>query len=110
MLPLYSRKAVRTLAISQQTLDDMATLTSIDTSQSVVSCAGVGANFTPERDEQALQRFRELYKLPERYIFTVARVRHGGHTHLPEYPGGNNERLLRGYLQYRKAVFAAVWT
>jgi glycosyltransferase involved in cell wall biosynthesis len=102
MLPMYSRKAVRTLAISQQTLDDLAKYTSIDTHRSVVSYAGIGPNFTAQRDEHALQRFREQYKLPDRYIFTVARVRHGGHTHLPEYPGGNNERLLRGYLQYRK--------
>src|SRR5262249_37182374 len=51
MLPMYSRKAVRTLAISQQTLDDLVKYTSIDTSQSVVSYAGIGPNFTAQRDE-----------------------------------------------------------
>jgi glycosyltransferase involved in cell wall biosynthesis len=102
MLPWYSWKAARTLAISQQTLDDLARFTRIDVSQSVVSYAGVGANFTPQRDEDALRRFKSEYGLPDKFILTVARVRHGGHTHLPEYPGGNNERLLRAYLRYRQ--------
>jgi glycosyltransferase involved in cell wall biosynthesis len=102
MLPLYSRKAARTLSISQQTLDDLAKYAKIDVSRSVVSYAGVGPNFSTRQDPEALQRFRAEYRLPDRYILTVARAHHGGHTHLPEYPGGNNERLLRAYLQYRK--------
>jgi glycosyltransferase involved in cell wall biosynthesis len=102
MLPLYSFRAARTLSISQATLDDLAKYTCINVRDSVVSYAGVAANFTPERDQKALDQFRADYKLPERFILTVARVLHGGHKHLPIYPGGNNERLLRGYLRYRR--------
>ena len=51
MLPLYSLKAARTLAISQATLDDLAKYTCINVRDSVVSYAGVGHNFTSERDE-----------------------------------------------------------
>jgi glycosyltransferase involved in cell wall biosynthesis len=102
MLPLYSMRATKTLSISQATLDDLAKYTCIDVKDSVVTYAGVGPNFTPERDEAALARFRAEYRLPERFIFTVARVLHIGHRHLPPYPGGNNERLLRAYLRYRK--------
>jgi len=101
MLPLYSRKARRTLAISQRTLDDLATYTSIDVHDSVVSYAGIGPNFTLERDEPALQAFRTEYHLPERFILTVARVLHGAQRQMREYPGGNNERLLRAYRRYR---------
>lgn len=101
MLPLYSWKARRTVAISQATLDDLAHYTRIDVSNSVVTYAGVGPNFTPNREPQALARFRAQYRLPERFILTVARAFHVGHKHVPPYPGGNNERLLRAYRRYR---------
>jgi len=102
MLPLYSRKASRTLAISQTTLDDLANYTSIDVRDSVVSYAGIGTNFNLHRDPRALEEFRAEYHLPERFILTVARVLHGAQKHLREYPGGNNERLLRAYRRYRR--------
>jgi glycosyltransferase involved in cell wall biosynthesis len=103
MLPLYSWKATRTLAISQTTLDDLAHCTRIDVSHSVVSYAGVGANFTPERDARALAEFRDEYHLPERFILTVARVLHGAQKQIRIYPGGNNETLIRAYRRYRNA-------
>ncbi|HEY0683049.1 MAG TPA: glycosyltransferase family 1 protein [Steroidobacter sp.] len=103
MLPVYSWKAARTLSISQTTLDDLSHYTHIDVRNSVVSYAGVGANFTPERDARALEEFRAEYRLPERFILTVARVLHGGQKHLRPYPGGNNERLVRAYRLYRAA-------
>lgn len=102
MLPIYSWKATRTLSISQATLDDLEKFTCINVKNSVVSYAGVGPNFTAHRDEAALERFRAEYRLPERFILTVARTLHIGHKHMPEYPGGNNERLLRSYLRYRQ--------
>lgn len=102
MLPVYSRKAAGTLSISRATLDDLARYARIDVSRSVVSYAGVGPNFTPQRDEAALARFREHYALPERYILTVARVHHGADRKNRTYPGGNNERLLRAYRKYRQ--------
>lgn len=103
MLPLYSWKATRTLAISQATLDDLARHTRIDVSEAVVTYGGVAENFTATRDDSALRAFRERYHLPPRYILTVARAFHIGHKHVPPYPGGNNERLLRAYRRYRRA-------
>ncbi len=102
MLPLYSWKARRTLAISQATLDDLQRYTGIDVSRAVVTYAGAAANFTTHRDPSSLHDFRLRYHLPERFILTVARTLHGGHRHLPAYPGGNNERLLRAYRRYRR--------
>jgi glycosyltransferase involved in cell wall biosynthesis len=102
MLPLYSWKAARTLSISQATLDDLARHTRIDVRDCVVTYGGVAGNFTTQRDEQALQAFRERHRLPPRFILTVARAYHIGHTHSPPYPGGNNERLLRAYRRYRR--------
>lgn len=101
MLPLYSWKARRTLVISQATLDDLAKYTNIDLSRSVVTYAGVGENFTAERDTEALARFRAAHQLPDRFILTVARAHHGAQRKLRTYPGGNNERLLRAYRLYR---------
>src|SRR5690606_38782567 len=103
MLPLYDRKARLTLSISQATLDDLARLSPIDVSKSVVTYAGVSQNFTPQRDEAAIKQFLADYALPQRFILTVARVIHGGHPGQPFYPGGNNERLLRAWRRYRRA-------
>jgi len=102
MLPLYYRKTSGLLAISQATLDELARHTNMKFSRTAITHAGIGPNFTADRDAAALRRFREEYALPERFIFTVARVLHTGHSRLPEYPGGNNERLMRAYRQYRQ--------
>ncbi|HVC30809.1 MAG TPA: glycosyltransferase family 1 protein [Steroidobacteraceae bacterium] len=100
MLPLYCRKAQAMLAISQAALDDLARH-GLKLPRALVTHAGVGPNFTASADPEDLRRFRSDYALPERFILTVARVLHTGHGSLPEYPGGNNERLLRAYRQYR---------
>src|SRR5579885_1491287 len=105
MLPLYCRKASATLAISQAALDDLVRH-GLKLPRAVVSHAGVGPNFTPDADPQEQRQFREDYALPERFILTVARVLHTGYDRLPEYPGGNNERLLRAYREYRRRASA----
>lgn len=102
MLPLYCRKATGLLSISQATIEDLVKYASLDVRGAFVTYAGVAPNFTTTRDSAALERFRREYRLPERYIFTVARTFHIGHTKVPPYPGGNTERLMRGYQGYRK--------
>jgi glycosyltransferase involved in cell wall biosynthesis len=103
MLPLYCRKARAILSISQAALDDLARH-GLRLPRATVTHAGVGPRFTAEADPQDLQRFRADYRLPERFILTVARVLHTGPGSLPAYPGGNNERLLRAYAAYRRRV------
>ncbi|MDB6087279.1 MAG: hypothetical protein JWN85_63 [Gammaproteobacteria bacterium] len=102
MLPLYCRRASGLLAISQATLDELRRHLQIRFARTAITHAGVGPHFTPERDTTALQAFRAEYELPERFILTVARVLHTGHSTLPDYPGGNNERLMRAYATYRR--------
>jgi glycosyltransferase involved in cell wall biosynthesis len=101
MLPLYCRKARAMLAISQAALDDLVRH-GLKLPRALVTHAGVGPRFTPDADPEELQRFRRDYEVPERFILTVARVLHTGPGRLPDYPGGNNERLLRAYLEYRR--------
>jgi glycosyltransferase involved in cell wall biosynthesis len=101
MLPLYCRKARAILAISQAALDDLGRH-GLQLPRATVTHAGVGPRFTPDSDPGDLRQFRGDYALPERFILTVARVLHTGHGGLPEYPGGNNERLLRAYQAYRR--------
>jgi glycosyltransferase involved in cell wall biosynthesis len=101
MLPLYCRKASGLLAISKTTLDDLARHVKLASPATAITYAGVGPEFTARRDPIAQQQFRADYALPERFILTVARVQHTGHRGLPDYPGGNNERLLRAYRRYR---------
>jgi glycosyltransferase involved in cell wall biosynthesis len=102
MLPIYSRKAARMLAISHATVDDLARHTRIDVSDIVVSGAGVGANFNAGRDTEALTAFRREYRLPDDFILTLARVHHGADRHLRPYPGANTPRLVRAWLAYRR--------
>jgi glycosyltransferase involved in cell wall biosynthesis len=102
MLPLYSRKARRTLAISRATLNDLAKYAHIDVSNSVVSYAGVAPNITAERDPNGLAQFRAKHRLPERFILTVSRAYHGAQRRLIVYPGGNDDTLLRAYRRYRE--------
>ena len=101
MLPLYCRKARAVLAISQVVLDELVRH-GLRLPPASVTHAGAGPRFTPDADAQDLRRFRSDYDLPERFILTVARVLHTGPGSPPAYPGGNNERLLRAYLEYRR--------
>jgi glycosyltransferase involved in cell wall biosynthesis len=102
MLPLYCRKAKRLLVISQSTLADLVRYGVIDAGKAKVTHAAVGSNFSPARDEKALTEFRSQFKLPPAFILTATRAYHTGHTNSPPYPGGNNERLLRAYREYRR--------
>jgi glycosyltransferase involved in cell wall biosynthesis len=100
-LPLYCRKASGLLAISRTTLDELTRHLKMTLPNTAITHAGVGPRFTPHGDPLEQRRFREEYGLPERFILTVGRVQHTGHRGLQDYPGGNNERLLRAYRRYR---------
>lgn len=103
MLPIYSRKAVRTLSISQATLDDLAKYTSIDVRGVVVSYAGVAPNFVPTRNEPALGQVAARHHLPQRFILSVTRAVHGAFSRARAYPGGNVGSLVRAFRRYRRA-------
>ncbi|MDB6015420.1 MAG: hypothetical protein JWL65_7670 [Gammaproteobacteria bacterium] len=102
MLPLYCRRASGVLAISRATLDQFVKHTKLKLPRAAITHAGTAPNFTAAADLEAQKRFRDEYGVPERFILTVARVLHTGHRGLPDYPGGNNERLLRAYRCYRR--------
>lgn len=102
MLPIYCRKAARLLSISKRALEDTVKYAGIDASKVTLSFAAAGPHFRVLTDGAALREFAERYRLPPKFILTVARAYHTGHGRLPEYPGGNNETLLRGYRRYRE--------
>ncbi len=101
-MPLYVRKAERLLAISHTVVDDLKRHLSLDPSRVEVSYAAPSPHFCARRDVGELERFRAEYRLPPKFILTVARGYHTGHGRMPEYPGGNNERLVRAYRAYRE--------
>lgn len=102
-LPLYIRKAAKLMAISRTVADDMARHAHLDGRKVTVNYAAPGAHFAPMEDRTKLRDFAKRYRLPERFMLTVARVHHTGHDNACEYPGGNNENLIRGYRRYRAA-------
>ena len=103
ILPLYLRKATRLLSISQMVVDDLVRHVGLDAAKVTVNYAAPGSHFVPISDRASLSEFAERYRLPERFMLTVGRVYHTGHDGLDEYPGGNNESLIRGYRYYRAA-------
>lgn len=100
-LPMYCRKAARLLAISETVVRDLEPHLNLDRGRVRVTYAAPSSHFRPLGDRPALARFRDDYALPERFLLTVARGYHTGHGRLPEYPGGNNERLVQAYRAYR---------
>ena len=103
MLPVYCAKAAKLLSISKRALEDTVKYAHIDGSKVTLSFAAAGPHFAVITDQAALREFAQQYRLPPRFILTVARAYHTGHGRLPEYPGGNNETLLQGYRKYREA-------
>jgi glycosyltransferase involved in cell wall biosynthesis len=75
----------------------------LDSAKVTVSYAASAPHFAPISDAAILREFSGRYRLPDRFILTVGRVYHTGHDRLDEYPGGNNETLVRGYRHYRAA-------
>jgi glycosyltransferase involved in cell wall biosynthesis len=103
MMPVYSRKAKRLLTISQIVVDDLTKYMHLDPSKVTVSYAAPAPYFTPIEDRTPLREFAKAYRLPDNFMLTVGRVYHTGHDSLVEYPGGNNETLVRAYQLYRAA-------
>jgi len=101
MLPIYCRKAAKLLSISQTMIDDTVKFTGLDRSKAIPSYAAAAPHFQRIEDGAALREFTERHRLPREFILTVGRVHHPGHDRLDEYPGGNNESLVRGYRRYR---------
>jgi glycosyltransferase involved in cell wall biosynthesis len=101
VMPLYCAAATRLVSISQCTTDDLVKYAHLDASKVTVTYAAPSPHFTAATDKSSLSEFAGRYKLPPRFILSVARAYHTGHGRLPEYPGGNNERLVKGYQQYR---------
>jgi glycosyltransferase involved in cell wall biosynthesis len=103
MLPVYLRRAAKLLSISNIVVNDLVKYAHLDRSKSTVSYAAPAPHFKPIEDRMRLQEFAEQYRLPERFMLTVGRVYHTGYDSLVEYPGGNNETLVRAYQRYRAA-------
>lgn len=101
MMPIYLRKATRLLSIAQIAVDDLEKYAGLDVGKVTVSYAAPAPHFRFIEDKASLKPFAEKYRLPERFMLTVARVYHTGHDRLDEYPGGNNETLIRAYRRYR---------
>jgi glycosyltransferase involved in cell wall biosynthesis len=103
MMPVYCRKARRLLSISNVVVDDLARYAHLDRSKVTVSYAAPAAHFKPVEDRKLLREFSERFLLPDRFMLTVGRVYHTGSDQPVEYPGGNNESLIRAYRRYRSA-------
>lgn len=102
MLPVYSWKASRLLAISEKIREDLIHYARVDARKVAVTYAAPGPRFTSEADPAALREFATRYHLPAKFMLCVARAYHTGHDGLPPWPGGNVEGLARGYRAYRQ--------
>jgi glycosyltransferase involved in cell wall biosynthesis len=86
-LPAAAHKATRIIADSQATRDDIVKHLQIPAGKITVVHLGVDATFKPMHDQRELQRVRQHYSLPGRFVLFIGNIQ----------PRKNLERLLRAY-------------
>lgn len=72
-MPLYCRRATSIIAVSASTRDDLVRYYRIPASKITVIPEAAAAAFCPQ-PSNTIQRVRQLYGLPERYLLTVGTI------------------------------------
>ena len=86
-MPLYLRKAVVALSVSQLTTDDFVRIFDLPPDKVRTVYFGPARHFRRVADQAELAAVREKYKLPERFIFTLSKV------------GGGERKNIRGVFE-----------
>jgi len=87
MIPLYLRRATKTIVVSGKSKDDIVKFTGVKKSKIVVVHLAVEDIFSEPVDSAFTERVRVKYSLPSRFILHVGVI----------YPGKNIERVIRAF-------------
>jgi glycosyltransferase involved in cell wall biosynthesis len=105
MLPLYIRKAAHIFPMSNFILEENRKVLGLPLVNTTVAYSAPGKQFRVIDEAKALERFREKYQLPERFILSVTRVDHPGVENSTSFfPGKNPETTFRAYARIRKQI------
>ena len=73
-MPLFLRRADAIICVSEHTQRDAIKLYQIDEAKTRVIYEGVHPRFKPVTDVQVLQRAKERYNLPDKFILAVGTI------------------------------------
>ena len=77
VMPLYFRKASAVLSVSQITTDDFNRILRLPPGKVVTTLLAPGPQFRRVTDPAELERVRQRYQLPDRFIFSLSKVAGG---------------------------------
>lgn len=105
MVPLYAEKSVALFPISRFVLEENRKYLDLDESKVTVAYPAPNEHFRVVEDDDLLQEARRKYSLPDRFIFTAARVTHPGIEETTEFfPGKNVETTVRAFARCRDRI------
>lgn len=108
MLPVYCRKASYFFPMSYFNLEESRRYLGLPFKNASVTYTCPGKHMKPIDDSLALGKFREEYRLPERFILGVTRVDHPGLDNFQKiynfFPGKNPEIILRAFILCRDDI------
>jgi glycosyltransferase involved in cell wall biosynthesis len=102
VMPFYFRRAAAVLSVSQITTDNFNRVLGLNPGKVVTTYLAPGRHFRRITDIETLERVRERYALPERFILTLSKVAGGERKNI----GGvfNAYRLLHGQVPQKLVV------
>jgi glycosyltransferase involved in cell wall biosynthesis len=102
VMPWYFRRAAAVLSVSQITTDEFTRILRLPAGKVVTTYLAPGRHFRRVDDPAELDRVRELYRLPERFVLTLSKVGGGERKNI----AGVFEafRLLHGTVPHRLVV------
>jgi glycosyltransferase involved in cell wall biosynthesis len=105
MLPLYCRKAALIFPNSNFILEENRKCLGLPFDNTTVTYSAPHEQFHPIDDAGALEKFRDKYQLPSRFILSITRVDHPGLDKSTSWhPGKNVETTLRAFALCRRLI------
>jgi len=105
MMPLYVKKSDILFSISKYALEINKKILNINPKKIEILYSGVNEKFKPIDDNYEIQKFKQKYTLPEKFILSVTRVDHPGIQGSTSFYGGKNpEVTYRAFKKIRNKI------
>jgi glycosyltransferase involved in cell wall biosynthesis len=104
-IPLYARRAAALFPISRFVLEENRKYLDLDESKVSLAYPAPNKHFRVVEDADRLAEARRKYSLPDRFVFTAARVTHPGIEETSDFfPGKNVETTVRAFAACRERI------
>lgn len=105
LLPLYIRRSIHLFPMSRFILEENRKVLGLPLENTTLAYTAPGGDFRPIEDHDLLEKFRETYQLPEKFILSVTRVDHPGVEGSSSFfPGKNPETTFRAFAKIRQQI------